>query len=97
MSGKPCRVSFVDLRGIEHSTEVQASSLFEAATLGLEALRAAAFTDPIGPATRLTVEVKSPCVQHVVTVQQLKKWAETESGSPAETVQKKRAARAIGT
>ena len=56
-----------------------------------------AFTVSLGPATRLIVEVQSPTVQHIVTVQQLRKWAETESGSPAETVQKKRAAKAIGT
>jgi hypothetical protein len=93
---RPCLVSFTDERGVEHTAEVDATSLFEAATLGLEALKAAEWTDGIGPGTRLVVEVRSPAVKHIVTVQQLRRWAESTAIDPAERLQKNHASQVLG-
>jgi hypothetical protein len=68
MPRRPCSVSFIDPRGTEHCADVEASSLFEAATLGLEAFTASEFADDVGPATRLVVQVRSPVVKHIITV-----------------------------
>ena len=38
MALRPCIVSFKDMRGIRHATEVEAESLFEAAVLGIRRL-----------------------------------------------------------
>ena len=48
-----------DLRGIRHVAEVNADSLFEAAVLALRAFKASGWTEGIGPATRVEVEVRS--------------------------------------
>ena len=36
---RPCLVSFTDSRGVQHSVEVTAETLFEAAALGVALLR----------------------------------------------------------
>jgi hypothetical protein len=60
-----CIVSFVDLDGVRHSVEVQADGLYEAAVLGLSALRKHDLNP--GGLTELEVEVRS-CVKHTLTV-----------------------------
>jgi hypothetical protein len=91
MPPKSCRVSFVDSDGIEHGVEVMAESLFEAAALGLALLRKAGWVskEP-GPLTRLRVEVRDPAVEHSLTVQQLRRWADRTAISPAERIKKDR-------
>jgi len=89
MPPKTCRVSFEDAQGVEHAVEVLADSLFEAAGLGLGLLRKDGWVkqEP-GPLTRLLVEVREPAVQHSLTVQQLKRWADSSAVSPAERLRK---------
>ncbi len=71
--------------------EVLADSLFEAAGLGLGLLRKDEWVkqEP-GPLTRILVEVREPATQHSLTVQQLKRWADSSAFSPAERLRKKR-------
>jgi hypothetical protein len=80
----------VDHSGIRHSVDVTADSLYEAAALGLRALKRHAWTEGVGPATRLTVEVREPSVQHVVTVDQIRRWAGGVARSPNEKLAKDR-------
>ena len=88
---KSCRVSFTDDNGVEHGVEVMAESLFEAAALGLALLKKSGWVskEP-GPLTRLRVEVREPAVEHSLTVQQLKRWADRAAVSPAERIRKDR-------
>ena len=53
-----CAVSFTDVRGIRHTVEVQAESLFEAAILGVRAFRGDPWIEHVGPATVLDIEVR---------------------------------------
>src|SRR5438046_1020081 len=53
MAGKRCRVGFQDTDGVRHQTEVEAESLYEAAALGLKALKTSDWIDVIGPGTRI--------------------------------------------
>jgi len=91
MAPRTCRVSLEDSNGVEHAVEVLAESLFEAAALGLALLKKDSWVakDP-GPLTRLRVEVREPPVEHSLTVQQLRRWADRTPASPAERIKKER-------
>jgi hypothetical protein len=88
MPPRTCLVTVTDVRGIRHTVEVQAETLYEAAALALQALRAARWVEDLGPATRLEVEVPEPSVKHSVTVQQLRRWAEASAITPADRIRK---------
>jgi len=90
MAGKNCRVLFKDTEGVVHSVEVQADTMYEAACLGLKALKRSEWIDVIGPGTRITVQVMEPPVEHFVLYAQLQRWLDGGAKSPAEGVMKKR-------
>jgi hypothetical protein len=82
-----CTVSFKDLRGIRHSAEVEAESLFEAAVLGIRRLNADPWLEKIGPATVLDVEVRALSTKHSISLNQLERWLASH-GSPQEVMKK---------
>jgi hypothetical protein len=88
-------VTFTDGRGVRHTVDVTAESLFEAAALALATLKGDGWTDPIGPATCLEVEVRNPAVRHAVTVLQIQRWIQGATSSPNERVKKERLARLL--
>ena len=83
-----CRVSFTDARGITHSVDVTADSLFEAAVRGVKALRAGEWNDPPGRTTLLEIDVGSPSVRHSVSLERVAKWLNGASSSPRESMKK---------
>jgi hypothetical protein len=85
---RTCAVSFLDIRGIRHVAEVSAGSLYEAAVLGIKALRADEWTEHLGPATVLEIEVREPTTKHVLSVQQVERWLDSATTSPNEAVKK---------
>jgi hypothetical protein len=87
---KTCRVSVTDPRGVVHSVEVPADTLFEAAAKGLAALKKDYWTEPVGTSARIQVEVLEPAVTHTLTVMQLERWLQGATSSPNEAVQKRR-------
>jgi hypothetical protein len=88
---RPCRVSFTDSEGVEHAVELAAASLYEAAVMALAEFRRCGFADAsFGPGTRLTVKVKAPETEHVVSVGKLHSWLDGGGKSPNEQVAKKR-------
>ena len=89
MPGKSCRVSFADLDGIRHSVEVQADSLYEAAVLGLKALKKSDWIESVAPATRLEIQVLEPAAVHILMVAQLTRWLDGGARTPAEALRKK--------
>jgi hypothetical protein len=90
-------VTYRDLDGSAHTVVVEAASLYEAAGLALQAFRKADFIDlEPGPAARLEVEVQSPAVRHTVTVQQVRRWAQSGSSDPRDGLSKKRVWEALG-
>jgi len=76
--------------GIRHSVEVTAESLYEAAVLGLNAMRKHGWVEHIGPGTELQVQIKEPAVTHVVSVAQLTRWVDGVAVSPDELLKKNR-------
>jgi hypothetical protein len=90
MAAKSCRVIFKDADGVMHSVEVQADSMYEAAVLGLKALKRSDWIDVIGPGTRITVQVQEPPIEHFLMFAQLTRWLDGGAKSPNEAVTKKR-------
>jgi len=91
MTGKrACRVSFKDLDGVRHQVEVEAESLYEAAVLGLKALRKGSWVADLGPGTRITIEVSEPPVEHFLMYAQLTRWLDGGATNPAELLRKKK-------
>jgi hypothetical protein len=88
---RSCLVTFTDSRGIRHSVEVTAESLFEAGALAVSALRQAGFVEDVpGPASSLEIEVREPAVKHIVTLAQLQRWANGATRSPVEKIKRDR-------
>jgi hypothetical protein len=84
-----CVVTITDSRGIKHSVEVTAESLFEAGVLAIGTLRKAGWIEESpGPGTRLEIEVREPSVTHTVTIQQLHRWVSGATKSPAERLKR---------
>jgi hypothetical protein len=63
-------VSFAGERGVRHSVEVTADTLYEAAATALSIFRHSEWADVIGPNTELLVTVKNPETMHRVTPRQ---------------------------
>jgi hypothetical protein len=90
MAAKRCRVSFRDVDGIRHQAEVQADTLYEAAALGLKALKKSDWIDVIGPGTRIDIQVLQPPVEHFMMYAQLTRWLDGGAKNPADAVRKKK-------
>ena len=83
-------MTFTDLTGVRHSVEIAADSLYEAAVLGLKAHRHSAWSEAVGPATRLEIEVMEPIATHLLLVGQLLRWLDDRASTPAELLKKRK-------
>ena len=84
-----CRVSFTDGAHVKHTVTISASSLYEAAALGIVELKRSGFAfASVGPATRLTISVEPPAIAHELTVAKLQAWLETNGKTPREQATK---------
>lgn len=90
MSLKKCLVSFTDVRGIRHSADVEAESLYEAAVQGIRRLNQDPWIERIGPGTKLEVEVREPSTTHVLSVEQVERWLAGATANPTEATKKKK-------
>lgn len=81
-------MSLTDSQGIKHTVEVTADSLFEAAAMALAVFKKDGWTDPVGSAARLEVQVREPAVTHTVSVLQIQRWLQGATPSPNERVRK---------
>ncbi len=87
---RTCTVSFMGPSAIRHSVEVMAESVYEAAALGISALKNSGWADAIAPGTELDVQVREPATSHRITVQQIHRWCDGIAVSPDETLKKRR-------
>ncbi len=90
MPNRVCAVSFKDIRGVRHSTEVQAESLYEAVVAAMTVFRQDPWLDVIGPATVLDVEIREPSTTHSLSLQQVQRWLDGATTNPAEATRKAR-------
>ena len=87
---RTCTVSFTGPSGVRHSVEVTAESVYEAAALGVAALRNSGWADAIAPGTELEIQVREPATSHRLTVRQIQRWCDGVAVSPDETLKKRR-------
>jgi hypothetical protein len=84
-----CRVSFTDGANMTHTVTVSASSLFEAAALGLAEFKRSGFAlANVGGATRLTISVELPAATHTVAIARLQSWLNSNGKTPREQARK---------
>ncbi|HEY6892586.1 MAG TPA: hypothetical protein VI258_00345 [Rhodanobacteraceae bacterium] len=81
-------MSFKDLRGVRHSVDVEADSLYEAAVFGVCRLSEDAWVEKIGPATMLEIEVRAPGSTHTISLQQVERWLGAATTNPNEATRK---------
>jgi len=87
--GSTCRVSFTDGAGMTHSVTVSASSLYEAAALGIAEFKKSGFAFAgVGTATRLIISVVPPATTHELTVAKLQAWLGSNGRTPREQAKK---------
>jgi hypothetical protein len=87
---RACLVTVTDIRGVRHTADVTAESLYEAAALGLAALKHDGWNGQMGPATRIDVRVQEPAITHQLTVQQIERWLDGATVNPTETLKKQK-------
>ena len=90
MSNRACAVSFKDARGIRHTADVEAESLFEAVVLAVKVFQRDPWLEKIGPATVLDVDVREPGTKHAISLSQVERWLDGATTSPNESVKKAR-------
>jgi hypothetical protein len=76
-NARPCLVSLTDTSGVQHSVEVVAGSLYEAAALAILEFRQCPYVEAEpGVGITLTITVKPPASSHQVRVGKLHSWLE---------------------
>jgi hypothetical protein len=88
MGLRSCTVSYQDLDGITHSVDVTAETLYEAAILGVNALRVPRWQD--NPNLKIQVRVRQPETVHEIWNSGLSAWLARVAKSPAEQAVKAR-------
>jgi hypothetical protein len=84
-----CLVSFTDGADVTDSVRVSASSLYEAAALGIAEFKRSGFAlAAIGRGTRLTISVEAPATTHQLSVAKLQAWLDTNGKTPGEQAKK---------
>ena len=85
-----CTVSFRDVRGIRHSVDVEADSLYEAAVLAVSRFRQDPWAGQVVAGTQLDVEVREPPTRHTLSLQQVERWLGAATATPGEASKKAR-------
>jgi hypothetical protein len=93
---RACVVSVVGERGVRHSVEVTAETLYEAAAAAFSVFRESEWVNVIGPNSELQVAVKNPETTHRVTIDQIRRWCDGVAVSPEEVLKRRRVKVLIG-
>jgi hypothetical protein len=65
-------------------------TIYEAAALGVTALKSDGWADAIAPGTELEIHVREPATCHRLTLQHVRRWCDGIAVSPDETLKKRR-------
>ena len=75
MALKTCKVSYFDLRGVEHAVEVTVGSVYEAVAQAPRIFRDNEWVEDIGRGqTPISVKIRHPEIEHTVRVQDFERW-----------------------
>jgi hypothetical protein len=89
-------VSFKSPTGVTHGVDVEAETLYEAAGIGLARLRKDGWIEGLGVGSRLEIEVREQSTVHSLAVQQLPRWIDGVTTSPAEILRRARVKQMLG-
>jgi hypothetical protein len=78
---------FEDPKGVRHSVEVQASSVLEAAGLGLKRVQEQEMLDSDDGFSDITVRIYTRTI-HKVPLYKVREWRDSNSGTPREMSRK---------
>ena len=92
---RTCTVSFSGPSGIRHSVDVTAESVYEAAALGVSALRKSGWADAVALGTELEIHVREPPTSRV-RLHQIHRWCDGIATSPDETLKKRKLKQLLG-
>jgi hypothetical protein len=84
-----CKVSFVDRRGVFHSVEVQASTVFEAVCRASAIFKHSVVEDPTW-AAEFIVEVREQPKLYRVKTEEMRRWLSSSGRSPKEHMERNR-------
>ena len=87
---RTCSLSFTGPSRVRHSVEVIAGSIYEAAAVGVSALKNSGWVDAIAPGTELEVQACEPATCYRLTVQQIRRWCDGVAVSQDQTLTKRR-------
>ena len=90
MGVRVCAVSFINTRGIRHTVEVEAESLYEAVVLAVRRFRNEPWVEPVGDATVLEVDVREPSTKHTLSLNHVERWLSGATANPSEASRKAR-------
>jgi hypothetical protein len=96
MPAQSCRVTIRDPKGIEHTAEVTADSLYEAIALGLKAIRESSWVEGIAQNFAIRVLARDTPVEHTVEFCAFSKWLEQRGRTPREIITKSRIREILG-
>lgn len=85
---RSCVVTYQDIEGVKHSVDVTAESLYEAAILGMKALKVSNWESV--PNLEIEIRERQPEVRHVVWNSVLSAWLARNGKSPKEQALKAR-------
>jgi hypothetical protein len=90
MPPRKCLVTIADGDGVQHSVEVTASSVFEAAAEAVKLFRLEGWAvDALTTTARLRIEVQMPAVVHEVPLQAVERWKRSPTTSPKDYLVKR--------
>jgi hypothetical protein len=97
MALRSCRVCVTDLKGVRHTADVTASTLYEAVAQGLAAVHGNDWVAHL-PEDLNTVEVSvtEVDVTHAVRFRDFKNWIDRTGGSPRDVAQRGRVREILG-
>jgi hypothetical protein len=76
-------------RSVRRSALSRRDRIYEAAALGVSALKNSGWVDAIAPGTELEIQVREPATCHRLRVQQIRRWCDGVAVSPDETLKKR--------
>lgn len=83
MPVRSCRVTFLDMNGVEHTAQVTASTLYEAVALGLASIRGEEWVAGIADGLNVVrVSAVHVPVEHAVRIKDFNSWLAKDGGSP---------------
>lgn len=83
MPARSCRVTIQDIKGVEHTVTVTASTLYEAVALGLVSFREEEWVSELAEAYNTVRVTAVPVpVEHTVKLKDFTQWVDRHGGSP---------------